>query len=336
MSHDVRSPYFAVSRRKALGSMLVAPICALWPGGARAENFPSQALRLIVPFPAGGSSDILSRTAAAALGAQLGQSIVVENRAGAGGNIAADYVYRSKRDGYTLLLAGQAIMAINQVLYQSVQYDPAKFGYVGMLGANANVFVINEKVVPAAGIADLIAAAKERPGTVSFGSNGIGSLSHLTGELLASAAAVKFLHVPYRGAAPIATDLIGGRLAFCVTGSTLAAQLVKQDGLRALAVTTAERIPQLPEVPTLVEAGYPALRVPSWWALVVAPNTPAEVLDKLQKACTAATANPVYKAALTTQWTSSYDVPPAIATTFLANERALWATAVKQSGATAN
>jgi tripartite-type tricarboxylate transporter receptor subunit TctC len=154
--------------------------------------------------------------------------------------------------------------------------------------------------------------------------------------MLASAAGVKFLHVPYRGAAPIATDLIGGRLAFCVTGSTLAAQLIKQGNIHALAVTTTERIPQLPDVPTLVESGYPALNIPSWWALVAAPDTPVATLEKLQQACAAATATPAYKAALTAQWTSSYDVPPARATAFLANERTLWAAAVKQSGATSN
>lgn len=331
MGDSVRSG--TVSRRAILGSAFVAG--ALRSSGARGQGFSTQPLRLIVPFPAGGSADILSRTAGAAIGQQLGQSVVVENRAGAGGNIAADYVFRSRADGHTLLLAGQAIMAINQVLYQSIPYDPARFGYVGMLGANANVFVVNETVVPAKTIGDLIDAARKNPGKLGFGSNGIGSLSHLTGELLAHAAGVQFLHVPYRGAVQVSTDLIGGRLAFCVTGSTLATQLVQQKMLRALAVTTAERIPQLPDVPTLVESGFPTLNVPSWWALVVAPETPADILDRLQKACAAATATPAFKAALSMQSTSSYDVRPENAAAFLAGERTLWASAVKQSGATA-
>jgi len=326
----------APARRRLIGGLLAAPLAAVVPRMAYADVFPSQPLRLIVPFPAGGSSDILSRTAAVALSAELGRPIIVENRGGAGGNIAADYVAHSAADGYTLLLAGPAVMAINPALYAHVSYDAAAFEYVGMLGDNANVLVSNTSVLPARNLAELVAAAKAQPGKITFGSNGIGSLSHLSAELFSSAAGVRFLHVPYRGAAPLSTDLLGGRIDFCVTGSTLAAQLVKQGPLRALAVTTPQRIAQLPDVPTFVEAGYPSLNIPSWWALVTTPGTPAPVLARLRQACAAATATPAYQTALARQATLPLQLKPEAAPAFFASERAKWAAAVKSSGATAS
>jgi tripartite-type tricarboxylate transporter receptor subunit TctC len=317
-------------------SMLAAPFAGLVPALARADDYPSRPIRLAVPFPAGGSSDILARTAAVGMGEHLGQSVIVENRPGAGGNIAAEYLARAPKDGYTLLLAGQAIMAINQPLYGHLAYDPAAFEYIGMLGDNANVILSNPAVAPATNIAELVALAKAQPGRISFGSNGIGSLSHLTAALFAYTAGVEFLHVPYRGAAPMATDLLGGRIGFCVTGSTLAVQLVKKGTLRALAVTTSTRVPQLPDCPTLVESGYPTLDVPSWWALVTAPGTPAPILDRLRQACRATTSMPAYLAALEKQSTFPFQVAPEQSREFFANERARWASAVKRSGATAS
>jgi tripartite-type tricarboxylate transporter receptor subunit TctC len=329
------APAGGISRRQVVKSILAAPLAALSPGLALADDYPSRAIRLAVPFPAGGSSDILARTAAVGLGELLGQAVIVENRPGAGGNIAAEYVARAPKDGYTLLLAGQAIMAINQSLYGHLIYDPAAFEYIGMLGDNANVILSNPEVVPAKNIAELVALAKEQPGRISFGSNGIGSLSHLTAALFAYTAGVSFLHVPYKGAAPMATDLLGGRIGFCVTGSTLAVQLASKGTLRALAVTTPTRVPQLPDSPTLVEAGYPTLDVPSWWSLVTTPGTPEPVMAKLRQACQAVTTKPAYLAALEKQSTFPFQVAPDKATAFMAAERARWAAAVKSSGATA-
>jgi tripartite-type tricarboxylate transporter receptor subunit TctC len=315
--------------------MAAAPLAAAMPALALADDFPSKPIRLAVPFPAGGSSDILARTAAANLGELLGQSVIVENRPGAGGNIAAEYVSRAPKDGYTLLLAGQGILAINQPLYGHVAYDPAAFEFIGMLGDNANVILSNPAVVPAKNIAELVALAKAKPGEITYGSNGIGSLSHLTAALFAYTAGVSFLHVPYRGAAPMATDLLGGRIGFCVTGSTLAVQLVQKGSLRPLAVTTSVRVPQLPDAPTLIQAGYPTLDAPSWWSLVTTPGTPAPVVAKLQQAVKTVTSKPAYLAALEKQSTFPFNVPPEKAGAFLAAERARWEAAVKSSGATA-
>lgn len=325
----------AAARRTILRAALVAPlVCG---GLARAaDDYPSRPLRLVVPFPAGGSSDALGRVVAAALAKTLGQSVIVENRGGAGGNIAGEYAARAPADGYTLLMAGQGILAINQPLYGHLAYDPAAFEYVGMMGDNANVFLANPQTLPVEDIAGLLARAREHPGEIAYGSNGIGSLSHLTAEILANAARVKFLHVPYQGAAPMATDLRAGRIAFCVTGSTLAVSLSNGGGLRPLGVTTRVRVPQLPDTPTLLESGYPELEAPSWWAAMAPARTPAPILARLRQAFAAATSTPEYTHALQLQSTLPHPLAADAAGAFLAAERNKWAAAVRSSGAKAS
>jgi tripartite-type tricarboxylate transporter receptor subunit TctC len=322
-----------LSRRALIRGLAAVPLATLAGRAAWADDFGGKPIRLVVPFPAGGSSDILGRVVATALSQQLKQSVIVENRGGAGGNIAADYVARAQADGHTLLMAGQAIMAINQTLYGHVSYDPAAFPFIGMMGDNANVLLVNEQTLPVKSVAELIERAKAKPGEIPFGSNGIGSLSHLTTELLASSAQVKFLHVPYQGAAPLATDLRAGRIAFCFTGSTLAVTLAKTGNLRPLAVTTSVRLPQMPDVPTLLELGYPALEAPSWWAALTTPGTPPATVAMLQKAFAAATGTQQYQDALKQQATLPHPMTPEAANTFLAAERKKWAAAVKSSGA---
>jgi tripartite-type tricarboxylate transporter receptor subunit TctC len=325
-----------ISRRALIHGLAAAPLAALACHRAFADDFPGKPLRLVVPFAPGGSSSTLARVCANALGQELRQSVIVENRGGAGGNIAADYVARSPADGYTLLVAGQAIMAINEVLYRRISYDPSRFGYVGMMGDIANVLMVNTEILPVESIAGFIAAARARPGEIPFGSNGIGSLSQLTTQVLASAAHVNFLHVPYQGAGPMATDLRAGRIAFCFTGSTLAVSLAKMGSLRAIAVTSAVRLPQLPDVPTLVESGYPTLDAPSWWMAVAPPGLPESTLSTLQRALAAATSTPAYLQTLQQQATLPNHLTPQAAVAFLAQERRKWAEAVKLSGATAS
>jgi tripartite-type tricarboxylate transporter receptor subunit TctC len=334
---DSTTPHGArgMSRRTLLRAGAAIPAVALSARTAWAADFPSRPVHLIVPFPAGGSSDSLARIAAAALSSQLGQSVVVENRGGAGGNIAADYLARSPADGYTLLEAGQGIMAINRVLYKHVSYDSRKFEYVGMMGDNANVLLVNPKALPVNSVAELVQMAKAEPGKITFGSNGIGSLSHLTAEVFQTAAGIKCLHVPYRGAAPMATDLRAGRIAFCFTGSTLAVSLAATGALRALAVTTSQRIDQLKDVPTFVELGYPMLDAPSWWALMAPPGTPAPVLAVLRNAFAKVAAQPSYQQTLRKQATLPVTLPVDKAAAFFAHQRQVWEQAVKSSGATA-
>ena len=186
---------------------------------------------------------------------------------------------RAEADGYTLLVAGQAILAINKALYKKLSYDPATdFAFVGMLGVIANVLLVNPNTVPVNSLAELIALAKKKPGEISYGSNGPGSLTHLTTAILAHQAGAEFLHVPYQGAAPLMTDLLAGRIGMTFTAASAALPLVQSGQLRALAVTTGQRSRFSPDIPTLVESGFPSLDAPTWFGVVVRTPTPAPIL----------------------------------------------------------
>jgi len=316
--------------------LLVAGTVLAMPRLAPAQAFPARPVRIVVPFAPGGPADTMARLAARVLEPRFGQLVVVENRAGAGGNIAAEHVARSAPDGTTLLLAGQGILAINQSLYPRLSYDPERdFAFLGMLGVTANVVLAHPQAARAASIAELIAAARAAPGQISYGSFGVGSLSHLSAEVLAAAAGVPFLHVPYPGAAPMLTDLVAGRIAFGFVGASLAAPAERAGTLRALAVTTPRRIAPLPDVPTMLEIGYPDLDAPSWFALVAPSATPVPVLARLRSEINALNADAAYRAALEAQTSEPMPLTLEQAEALLARERRVWAAAVRRSGATA-
>jgi tripartite-type tricarboxylate transporter receptor subunit TctC len=306
------------------------------PGVLRAQAFPTRALRIVVPFAPGGPADTMARLAARVLEPRLQHSVIIENRAGAGGNIAAEHVARSTPDGHTLLLAGQGILAINQALSPRLPFDPVQdFAFLGMFGITANVILAHPQAARATSIAELIAAARANPGAITYGSFGVGSLSHLSAEVLAAAAGVQFLHVPYPGAAPFMTDLTAGRVGFGFPGAPLAVPAARAGTLRALAVTTPRRIAALPEVPTMVELGVPQLDAPSWFGLVAPSATPAPVLARLRAEMDALNTDPVYRQALEAQTSDTMPLTPDQADALLARERQVWGEAVRRSGATA-
>jgi tripartite-type tricarboxylate transporter receptor subunit TctC len=317
----------AWSRRAVLGAALVAPFAA------RAQEYPARNPRLIVPFPSGGPADVLARIAAEDVGSRLGQRLIVENRPGAGGNVAGEVAARSESDGYTLLVAGQSILAINKALYRTMSYDSATdFAFVAMLGVIANVLLVNPQTVPAASVAELIALAKQKPGAISYGSNGPGSLTHLTMEILARESGCKFLHVPYGGAAPLMTDLLSGRIDMCFNGASIAIPLVNAGKLRALAVTTRKRTRYQPDVPTLVESGFPDLDAPTWFAVVTRAAAPAPILARLRTEFNAAITSESYAKSLETHAIEVAPIAPDAAPQFLQGERKLWSDAVKAAG----
>jgi len=317
------------SRRALLGAALGAPLAVR----ALADTYPSRSPRLIVPFPAGGPTDVLARIAAERVSPSLGQQLIVENRSGAGGNLAGEMAARNDADGYTLLVAGQAILAINKALYKKLSYDPATdFAFVGMLGVIANVLLVNPKAVPVNSLAELIALAKSKPGEISYGSNGPGSLTHLTTAIMAHQAGVEFLHVPYQGAAPLMTDLLAGRIGMTLTAASAALPLVQSGQLRALAVTTGQRSRFSPDIPTLVESGFPSLDAPTWFGVVVRTPTPAPILAKLRGEFNAVITSEGYSKALQKSSMEVLPVPPDAADQFLARERKLWSDAVKVTG----
>jgi tripartite-type tricarboxylate transporter receptor subunit TctC len=319
-----------LSRRALLGAALTAPVAV-----KAAETYPSRSPRMIVPFPAGGPTDVLARIAAERVSPSLGQRLIVENRGGAGGNIAGELAARGDADGYTLLVAGQAILAINKALYKKLSYDPATdFTFVSMLGVIANVLLVNPAVVPVNSLAELIALAKQKPGEISYASNGPGSLTHLTCAILGRQAEIELLHVPYQGAAPLMTDLLAGRIGMTLTAASAALPLVQSGQLRALAVTTGQRSRFSPDIPTLVESGFPSLDAPTWFGVVVRAATPAAIVERLRADFNAAVASEDYAKALEKNFMEVLRVPPERSDQFLAKERKLWSDAVSITGVT--
>ena len=330
----------ARSRRRQLLRWLLATVPAVLgglavpAGPALADDFPSRALRLIVPFPAGGGTDVISRLAAEHLSPRLGQPVVVMNKAGAAGGIASEFVAGEPADGHTILVAGQGQMFINKALGRKLGYDPeADFTFVGMLGAFPNILLVNPEVIPATTLAEFIRLAKDKPGTLSYGSNGVGSLAHLTTEVFAEAAGVKFLHVPYQGAAPQLADLLSGRIGFTVVGPQGMLPHIKEGKLRPLAVTTGSRYPLLPEVPTMVEAGFAGLDAPVWFAAYVRTSTPPAAIDRLRRALDEVNKSPEYEAGLVKVGAQRMVVPPEAAKERLAAEKKMWEDAVERTGA---
>ncbi len=324
-----------VSRRRILKGAIAGTLAQVaYP--VLAQPTSSRPLRLIVPFAAGGPTDLMARTIATIMSEQSPRQVIVENKPGAGGNIAAASFASAPADGTSLLVAGQAIMAINKALYGTISYDPEGFAWVGALGSLPNVLVTNPNTVPARNVAEFVALARSKPDGLTYGSNGIGSLAHLSTEVFASAAKVKFLHVPYQGVAPQISDLLSGRIDFSLIGASSAAPLVSGERLNALALTSAARMASLPGIPSFVEAGYPMMDIPIWFAIFAQPGVPAPVLQDLRAAVTAATANPTYLREIEKQFGQVNPLTPEQAQQMLSRERKVWTETVARTGAKAS
>lgn len=258
-------------------------LCLPWARAARAqEAWPNKPVRLVVPFAPGGTTDVIGRMLAQKLNGLWGQSVVVENRGGAGGNVGADVVAKSAADGYTLLMASGSI-TINPSLYKRMAFDTRKDLVPITNVAAGPMLVVVQEAAPYRTLKDLIAAAKARPGSINFGSAGVGSQVHMAAENFADAAGIEITHVPYKGEAPAFTDLIGGQVQMMVGNFATAAALLGNGRLRALAVTSKQRSPLLPAVPTAHEAGLRNFENSGWFGLLAPAGTPAAVLAKVQR-----------------------------------------------------
>ncbi len=272
---------FAPLRRTLLAATLGAACTLAAPAFAQ-DKWPSKPITYVVPFPAGGTTDILARLIAQKLGPALGTTVIVENRAGAGGNIGSDYVAKAAPDGYTILGGTISSHAINVSLYPKLPYDPVKsFAPVALIGTNANVLVVGANS-PYKSVKDLTAAAKAKPGSISFASAGNGTSQHLSGELYKSIAGLDMVHVPYKGSAPAMQDVIGGQVPMMFDTSVVANPFIESGKVRALAVTSAKRTPQLPNVPTMTESGVTGYDLQSWQAIFAPAGVPAPILSRLQ------------------------------------------------------
>ncbi|AHG62357.1 putative Bug-like extracytoplasmic solute binding receptor, TTT family [Advenella mimigardefordensis DPN7] len=251
-------------------------------GTAMAQAYPEQPVKLVVPFPAGGTTDVLARALGQQLAEKIGQPVIIENKPGAGATIGAEYVARSKPDGYTLLM-GAVHHTIATTFYSSLRYDFQKdFAPVTTVAMVPNVLVVNNKV-GVKSVADLIALAKREPGKLSFGSNGVGTGQHLIGERVQLMSGVKLLHVPYKGSGPLTTDLLGGQVDMSFDTITTVLPYIKENKLTALAVTTGTRSPALPDVPTLDEAGLKGFDAGTWFGILAPKGTPEQTVSYLNQ-----------------------------------------------------
>jgi tripartite-type tricarboxylate transporter receptor subunit TctC len=259
-------------------------VVTLWVICAHAaEEYPSRPLRLIVPFPPGGPADTLARIVAEKLGASFGQPIVVDNRAGAGGNIGMEIGAKAAADGYTLVLAPAGNLTVNPSLYRNMPYDAIRdFAPVTVIAATPNILIVSP-AVPARTLTELIVHMKAHPGEFNYSSPGNGSGAHLAGELFKSMAGVDMAHIPYNGIAPAVTAVVGGQVQLMFAGITSALPQVKGGKVRALGIASLKRSAAAPELPTLAESGLPGFDVTSWYGIVVPAGSPAAVIDRLQK-----------------------------------------------------
>jgi len=303
---------------------------------AHAQSFPAKPITLVVPHSAGGTSDILARTVAAEAAKTLGQTIVIDNKGGANGTIAAKQVASSAPDGYTLLLATASTHGINPSLYSRISYDAVKdFTPVTLLATVPNVLVVGPNV-KAGNVQELIAYVRSQGDKTNMGSAGAGTPGHLAGEMFKSEAKLEFTHVPYKGGSPAITDLIGGQIDFMFTTIPGVLPHVKAGTLRALAVTSPERSSAMPDVPTMAESGLPGFQAVSWHGVVAPAGTPDAVVAQLNQALSSALAAPEVKQRLLEEGARASGVNTAAYGKFIQTEITAWAKAVKDSGATAN
>ena len=302
--------------------------------------WPNRPVRIVVPFSAGGTTDILARAIAPELQRVFGQPFIVDNKPGAGGNSGAAEVAKSPADGYTLLMGTVGTHAINPALYPKMPYDHIKdFAPVTLVAGVPNVVVMNPASAQKYGIntlADLVRAAKANPGKLNLASSGNGTSIHLSAELFKSLTGTFMLHLPYRGSGPALIDLIGGNVDLMFDNLPSALPHIKSGKLKALAVTSAQRSGALPEVPTVAEAGGPALKhyeASSWFGLLAPAGTPADVVSRIQQETAKAMATPVIKERLLSQGAIPGGMSPADFTHFIAAETKKWAQVVKASGA---
>ncbi|WP_454736170.1 Bug family tripartite tricarboxylate transporter substrate binding protein [Cupriavidus necator] len=312
---------------------LAATALVLVSVSAAASTYPDKPIKLVVPFPAGGPTDAMARLIGQNLSSKLGQPVVIDNRGGAGGTIATEAVANAAPDGYTLFFATTGTMAINPSLYKTLKVDPLKsFDAVGSVASTVNVLVV-QPALPVGNVKELIALAKQKPGTLTFGSAGNGSSNHLSGELFKSMAAVDISHVPYKGSAAALTDLLGGRISMMFDTVSSQVQYLKAGKVKALGVTGAVRSEALPRVPTIAESGLPGFDVTIWFGLASPRGTAPEVIGRLNAELQTVLAQPEVRAQLAVLGANPLPGSPGDFARLIQRDASKWSPVVKASGA---
>jgi tripartite-type tricarboxylate transporter receptor subunit TctC len=300
-------------------------------GAALAQGFPLKTLTMVVGFAPGGGTDTVARVVAKFLGDNVGQQVIVDNRAGAGGNIATDHVVKAVPDGHTMLLGNVGALTVNPHLLK-LQYDPMRdLAPVTMAVVFPNLIVVHPSV-PANTLAEFVKLARDKPGTITYGSSGIGGAGHLAGELLKMMAKIDLVHVPYKGGGPAMQGLLGGEIAAYFATPVAAGAHVKAGKARALATTGAQRDPLMPEVPTVAESGYPGYEATNWYAYLVPAATPREVVAKLNSELVKVLRQPEVRDLLNKQGVEPQPGTPDELRRYMENEYRTWGRVVKDAG----
>ena len=308
---------------------------AVTHAAAADRAFPVKPVRLLVPYPPGGGNDTMARAIGAKLTDEWQQQVIIDNRAGANGLVAAELTMSAAPDGYTLFMANIGSHAINPALYKNIPYDAVKdFAPVSQLGSTANVLVIHPST-PAKNLQELIALAKAKPGVLTYGSNGVGSSQHLAGALFGTTFGINLLHVPYKGTGPMMNDMMGGQITMSFANMLAALPQVRAKRLHGIAVTSLKRSPALPDVPALAEAS-PGFEATSWWGLVATKGTPPEIINTLNRAVIKGLNTADMKNFLSNMGVEPAGSTPQEFAAFIKSEMAKWAKVVKEAGARAD
>ena len=322
-----------MTNNRALLSILAAAAFGLATvGAATAQSYPTRPIKVIVPTPAGGPVDVMARLVGNALSGTIGQSIVVDNRPGAGNTIGSKEAAMAPPDGYTLHYSSVSGLVLAPMLHKSAGYDGVtSFDPIVGVAQSSNILVVNPSL-PVKSVAELVAYAKANPGKVNFSSGGIGVLPHLIGELFKARAHIDIVHVPYRGGAPSINDVVGGQVQFTFEGTSVLLPLIRAGRLRALAVTTAQRIPELPEVPTMIESGFPGFTSTSWTGLLAPHGTPRAIIMKINGQVNAVLKTPAFQEALKTRSSPAMGGTPEEFGTLIKAETTKWRPVVESLG----
>jgi len=315
---------------RALLALIVSLTISGSAAFAQGANYPTRPIHIIVCVPAGGGVDTVTRVIAKGMEKELGQAVVVENRAGAGGNIGADAVYHSKPDGYTLLAAQPSPLTVNPMLYKTISFDPTQFEPVAIMSSVPNVLLVRPNF-PAKTAKEFIAYVKANPGKINFASQGIGTTSHLTAALFESMTGTKMVHVPFKGTTPALNALIGGHVDMIFMELASAIKLHRAGRARILAVATLKRLPSLPNIPTLDELGVKGFESGTWNAIAAPPKTPKAIVAKLNKAVNAALKSPEVKALFAKVNLHPEGGTPERAAAFIKEQTKVWDGVIKQA-----
>ena len=318
--------------RPVIRWLAVLVFAHLYSAHAVSQTFPARPLRMVVPFAPGGIADLSARIVGQKMGELLGQTVVIDNRAGAGGALGAETVARARPDGYTILLCSSSVMVINPLLTGSTAYDPRRdFEGVSLITSSPYVLLVHP-ASPYTSVRELIAAAKAKPGALNFGSAGVGSASHLVGEVFKSAAGVNLTHVPYKGAGPAAIDLLAGQLHMMFDAISASLANIKAGRLRPLGIATLKPFPVAPDIPTISDSGVPGFEGTTWQGLCAPAGTPAPVLQTLNRTAVEAVKSPDIAQRFASLGVIGVGTSPAEFRAFIQTETARWQKAIRDAG----